>query len=612
MISDRHYSGLFRNSGTHLSHCSNFTVYELEDACISLTMLHDGEETQTVRDYGSLNTNPKDLDSKVLESKDLDSKDRDSKDPDKAKLDECATEINLEVLLQGMGLGMAQFLTWSLLSILLIVHNVVIFLTTILMPYLNCQWNLDTTLQTLIGSIHAFTYFVAGVTLGYLADEYGRKKIALITGVAMILSSILSAMAPNGWTFLFARIIQGVSNGAGKHVCYVFATETVSSKHKDIPVFLMSLSSQLGGVFLSLMSYVFLNLLGWRYLILILIAPAVISIIGLTQVPETSRYFLVTGRKEDALECLKKLYQWNGVEFPKHCTGVKSVTPPAKAEKSENGRLKARQLYRHGYARMTLLLSLMYFANLHICMVFAAYLPLKDASSESTLSTLGENATALSSNSSVSKRNSHLSNLPETIVDFSAYLEETSNVSTNFEGYSNRSTVQDIEDECSYVLDQNALIEALTSFLGDALGCCSSVFASKILGRKLVIRGYALLTLLTSLSVYFQIGQAIEDILGMLLRFSATGFRFTARLLTLEVFPTVLRSTASGFVTSCGQLGSTLGTALAYPVYPVSPIAVVSLIVGYAAVMLVASLIWDLETRDCVLTDNITGTEAKK
>ena len=57
---------------------------------------------------------------------------------------------------------------------------------------------------------------------------------------------------------------------------------------------------------------------------------------------------------------------------------------------------------------------------------------------------------------------------------------------------------------------------------------------------------------------------------------------------------------------------STLGTALAYPVYPVSPIAVVSLIVGYAAVMLVASLIWDLETRDCVLTDNIAGTEAKK
>ena len=453
------------------------------------------------------------------------------------------TELSLEELLQGMGVGRAQYAVWFLLACLALSHNTTYFLVTILIPYLRCEWELDTTLETTIGSSAAFCFFLGGVFLSFLADEYGRKKVLLATCAVLILSSVLSATAPNGYVFLFARILQGLGNGAGKHVCFVFAAEIVSSQNKDAAVFVISLACQFGGVFLSSMCYIFLNMIGWRYLIFILITPLVVSMIGLTQVPESSRYLLVSGRKEDALDCLKKLYSWNTATFPKKCTDIKTV---ATASNVKGGKLKMTELFRHGYAKTTCILTIMYFANYHICMVFAAYIPLKNESMASRL-----------------------------------------------------------RKECDYSLDQDALIEDMMSFVGDILGTFTCALAGRVLGRRLVLRGYAALTLLSSSSVYFGIGQIFRDILAMMLRCSATGFRYTTWLVALEMYPTVLRSTASGFATSCGQMGGGLGSLLAYCMYPISPVIVVSLIVGFAGIQLIVAFIWNKESKDNLLADNM-------
>jgi hypothetical protein len=75
----------------------------------------------------------------------------------------------------------------------------------------------------------------------------------------------------------------------------------------------------------------------------------------------------------------------------------------------------------------------------------------------------------------------------------------------------------------------------------------------------------------------------------MLLRFSVTGLRYSFWLLAVKDYPTELRGTASTFTHAVGNGGGTLGSMLTYALFPCSPVTVVGLLVGIAAVQLAAS-----------------------
>ena len=455
---------------------------------------------------------------------------KEMKSSEDVRADENIHKMTLEELLQGLGLGKAHFLIWSLQFLMAMMYLIVYFKTTILIPYLRCEWGLDSTFEAAIGSVYTVFVVLGGIFFGNLADKFGRKKVILATSLVMILGCILAAVSPNKWVFLCARVIQGACHGIGFPVIFVFAAEIASSEFKELAIFLIYMGAQLGGVFLSVMSYLVLNEIGWRYLIAVVSAPLVIVVIGLLLTPETPRFLLVSSKKEEALLTIKKYYKWNGRSFPEGCSGLLM-------HKTEKGG-QFLGLFRHGLGRLTVLLSTIFFANLYIWLAFAAYLPLA----------LDKNAENLTSD----------------------------------------------DGKCGNSLDQAALIGVVVAFLGDVVGCTFAAISKKKLGnvgRKVVFRGLAVVALLATIPFFFDLPKVVTDILSMVLRFSVTGLRYSFWLLSIEDYPTVLRGTASAFTHAIGNLGGTLGSLLTYVLFPVGPVAVVGLFVGIAMLQLVASIL---------------------
>ena len=451
-------------------------------------------------------------------------------------------DVNLEELLQGLGVGVAQYITWSILFVTALSHKLTMyFMTAVLNPYLRCEWKLDTVLGTSMGTTNPIVIALSGVLFGSLADKYGRRTVLLATSILLLVGSLMAAFSPNYWVFLLARVLQGLCTGIGFPVTFIFATEVVNSEFKELAVFTMALSAQLqqlGGVFLSLITRLFLDqdVTDWRTLTVILISPLVFTILGLFMIPESPRYLLVSGKGEEALSTLKKLFKWNGTPFPDISGGVK--IKPCQIE--ECGELTG--LFQQGLAKLTTLLTVVFFSNLFMWAALAAYLILYSQDTE------GEES-------------------------------ETAN-----------------ENQCTYTLDQKVLTGCLAAFLGDVVGCSFAAFAGKKVGRRLVIRGFAVLALVISIPVYFDVmSDPLKDVLSMLFRFSVTGLRFTLWLIAIEAYPTVLKGTVSGFTHAFGEAGGAIGALLTYELYPVSSISVVALFAGIAVVQLIASFLWGTE-----------------
>ena len=446
--------------------------------------------------------------------------------------------IDLDELLQGPGIGKGHCFMWSIQFLLGMVHLAVYFKTTILIPYLHCEWDLDATFQTAAGTISPLFIALGGLVVGNVADKHGRKKVLIVTTVLLAAGCVMIAASPNIWVVLVARAIQGLCTGIGYPVAFVYAAEVTDSNNSKLGIFLVFLGSQLGGLSLYLMSYFVLREIGWRlYLVAVLSAPFLVILVGLSLSPETPRYLLARGQRKEAIKSLKKIYFWNGATLPEidNCTRIHV------ADESEKGG-KISGLFDRDFRKLTTLLSITFFANLYISLAFAAYLP-------------------LASNDIIKMRN----------------LSSVKNTSN-----------------CDGSIDQEALMDSTIATLGDIAGCIfTAILISKALTlrKQVIVINLAVLAQLTTITGFFDFNDIVNILFHTLLRFSVAGLRYLIWLYTAEVFPTVLRGTASTFIHAFGDAGGTVGSLLTYSLYPISPVSVVCLFVGIAGVQLVASLL---------------------
>ena len=466
----------------------------------------------------------------------LDEEDKGSKDEtiDENNADH---EMSLNDLLRGSGLGKTQLFLWTLVFLVATMQVSIYLKTAILMPYLHCEWDLNSGLEAVIGSSCPVFSTFGGVVAGNLADKFGRKIVLLVTTVFLAFGSIAIAASPNVWVLLAGRILQGICIGMGYPVAYIYAAEITDSKNNELAILSVGVGAQFGGVFIALVSYLALNDIGWRYLVAVVSTPLPFLIIGLILAPETPRFLLVQGKGEEALQLLKKMYKWNGVPFPESCLSIKA----ASLEKAG----KFSRIFHREFRKLTILLTIIYFANLYIYLAFAAYLPLASADTE------------------------ELPNIPT--------LNETS---------------------CGDVLDRKDILQSFIAFLGDVVGCVMSVFLGKRFGKKLIVASFAVLALVTTVSAIFDLNEIFKVLDSMLLRLCVTGSRILLWSISVEGYPAAVRSTASSFIHGVGETGGTVGSFLTYLLFPISSVSVVSMFVGIAGVQLLATVLLNTGNKD--------------
>ncbi|KAM9857649.1 solute carrier family 22 member 7a [Aulostomus maculatus] len=157
------------------------------------------------------------------------------------------------------------------------------------------------------------TYFFLGVTFGailfgQLSDRFGRKSMLLVALVAATTLGITSAFSTSYIMFAVSRALCGVALSGLSIIGVVLGIEWTDVKHRTFTGTVMSVSWSVGNMLLALLAYCFRD---WRHLLLAVTAPCVIAIISWWWLPESARWLLANGRRQEAAKYLHQCAKMN-------------------------------------------------------------------------------------------------------------------------------------------------------------------------------------------------------------------------------------------------------------------------------------------------------------
>jgi len=156
---------------------------------------------------------------------------------------------------------------------------------------------------------------IAGVFLaGKAGDHYGRKKVLMVAALLFFISAVGSASAHSLVFFLVARILGGLAVGVASILSPMYIAELAPAKYRGTLVSLNQLAIVIGILVAFFSNYLLVDTgeNNWRWMLLVMAAPAVLLFFSLFLVPESPRWLVARGRNNDALKVLIKT---SGKEF---------------------------------------------------------------------------------------------------------------------------------------------------------------------------------------------------------------------------------------------------------------------------------------------------------
>jgi sugar porter (SP) family MFS transporter len=138
-----------------------------------------------------------------------------------------------------------------------------------------------------------------------LADRYGPRKMLIGAGAMFIITSVLSAFAPDPMTLIVARVLIGITIGVSTVQVPLYLSE-IAPKHIRGGLASMNQLAIATGI---LISYVVCYLLAahgqWRWMLGLAAVPSVFLTIGMIFQPDSPRWLVRQGRVNEARRVLE-------------------------------------------------------------------------------------------------------------------------------------------------------------------------------------------------------------------------------------------------------------------------------------------------------------------
>lgn len=162
----------------------------------------------------------------------------------------------------------------------------------------------------------AFGAFFAGT----LADRFGRRTVLIVASIVFIESAWGTGIATSSAEFIFQRVLGGLAVGAASVMCPAYIAEVAPARYRGrlSSMQQMAIISGLTCAFLS--NYILARVAGssvaefwlgyetWRWMFWMELIPCIIFFFALLSIPESPRFLVASGKKEQALAVLTKLY----------------------------------------------------------------------------------------------------------------------------------------------------------------------------------------------------------------------------------------------------------------------------------------------------------------
>ncbi|KAH8599309.1 MFS sugar transporter-like protein [Bisporella sp. PMI_857] len=199
--------------------------------------------------------------------------------------------------------------------------------------------------KSIITSITAlFALFISPVS-GMIADNLGRKRVVLLADIAFVAGAVLQAVSHSVLLMVIGRAIVGLAVGAGSFVVPLYIAELAPAPFRGRLVTLNILFVTAGQVVAYIIGWIFVQwgdeLTGWRWIVGLGAVPALTQSVVMLFMPETPRWLVMVGRRDESRSVLNKVFG-AGPEFQPVVDGVLKGIEAEVREEEEAKRGRAR------------------------------------------------------------------------------------------------------------------------------------------------------------------------------------------------------------------------------------------------------------------------------
>ncbi|RVE48677.1 hypothetical protein evm_006643 [Chilo suppressalis] len=236
-------------------------------------------------------------------------------------------EADLEQALSVVGIGVYNFKYCLVLSLFLIASIVEPVGYSYVLPSARCDLQMTDSQRGFIASVPYIGVVLTSFPWGYLVDTRGRKPILIISSLAAGTLGILSGFMPELISFTACKFLASLCIACPAAVPYSYISEILPQHYRDLALSVTNSMQILGSALVPLLAWAILpqdfrvdfglyEFRAWR-LLCIVYALFFIMAAGLIAFgPESPKYLVSQGKREEALKVLRTMYASNKGKSP--------------------------------------------------------------------------------------------------------------------------------------------------------------------------------------------------------------------------------------------------------------------------------------------------------
>ena len=175
------------------------------------------------------------------------------------------------------------------------------------MAALTTDLHLSTLMEGLVGASPLIGIFVGGPLFGRLADRYGRRPVFLADMVIFLVGSVLQFFVADGLQLFLIRLVMGVAIGGEYAIGAPLLSEYAPKQGRGRLLASLEISWYVGYALATVVGALFANVDGgWRWSLASSAVLAVVCVSLRGGIPESARWLLSKGRREEAEALIEK------------------------------------------------------------------------------------------------------------------------------------------------------------------------------------------------------------------------------------------------------------------------------------------------------------------
>jgi sugar porter (SP) family MFS transporter len=182
------------------------------------------------------------------------------------------------------------------------------------LPFISKDFHLSDFLEEVVTSWVTLGALVGALIAGAVADRVGRRKTLISAGLLFFVGALVQSLAPGTTILVIGRFIIGGGVGIASVAAPLYAAEMAPASVRGRFVSSYQLAITMGILLAEIVDAVLSESGDWRVMLGLAVIPGAALAILMLPMPDTPRWLLKMGRRDDAREASTKVQGTDGVE----------------------------------------------------------------------------------------------------------------------------------------------------------------------------------------------------------------------------------------------------------------------------------------------------------